>query len=75
MSLEYISLNNYIIIISIILGFMCLLISRYTGREMETCKTISNKISLIICLLIAWVFNSFFIWLTINLLLLEISHK
>ncbi len=75
MSLEYISLNNYIIIISIILGFMCLLISRYTGREMETCKTTSNKISLIICLLIAWVFNSFFIWLAIDLLLLEISRK
>jgi len=75
MSLEYISLNNYIIIISIILGLMCLLISRYSGREIETCKTTSNKISLLICLLVAWGFNSFFIWLAIYLLLLEISQK
>ena len=75
MSLQYISLNNYIIIISIILGFMCLLISRYTGREIETCKTTSEKFSLVFCLIFAWFFNSFFIWLAIDLLLLEISHK
>jgi len=73
--LQYFGLDNYIIIISALVGLCCLLVSRYVGREFEKCNTTSSKFSLIFCLLYCWIFNSFMIWLAIKLLLLEILNQ
>ena len=63
------------IIISCILGLANLLISRYSGRELEKCNNTGELISLWVCLIFAWLCNSFFIWFTIEFVLLQVTGE
>lgn len=60
-----------LLIISMLLGFGILVVSRYSGHEPEICNNWIDRLNLWFILFIVWMFNSGIIWLVIYLISLR----